>query len=286
MDKQFALYGCGKAGLSVALALKAGGWKVAGCDSRTEKSRQLGAQWLACPAIKIPDGLPPGVPLMIGVPEGALGETDHKIGGDDPYIAGRVIFHLSGALPSRILNFCRLSGAKVGSLHPLMILPDPLTGARNLKSATFAIEGRDEAVAVLKEMALSISGKLFILSVKGKTLYHIAAVLASNYIISLLTESEQLLERAGVPEEESLKAFQSLVEATVKNFYSEGPVQALTGPVERGELQMVGAHLRALSKLPRSKTLYKTMTLKTIEIARRKHPGRAEIYDELEKLVQ
>jgi predicted short-subunit dehydrogenase-like oxidoreductase (DUF2520 family) len=286
MDRKFALMGCGKAGLSVALALKAGGWKIEGCGSRTQKSRELGSQWLACPEMKIPEELPPDIPLMIGVPEGALGEVDKKVMDGDPHISGRVIFHLSGALPSRILNFCRLSGAKVGSLHPLMILPDPLTGARNLRNATFAIEGREEAVATLKDMALSISGKFFILPVKGKTLYHIAAVTASNSIIALLSQSLELLEKAGVPEEESFKAFQSLVEVTVRNFYSEGPVQALTGPVERGELKMISSHLHALSKWQKSKELYRIMALNTLEIARKKHPDRSGIYNELEKLLQ
>ena len=286
MNRHFALYGCGRAGLSVALALKSVGWKVVGCDSRSDKSRELGAQWLACPTLRIPAELPPGVPLMLGVPEGSLGEADYMLADSDKNIAGRVVFHLSGALPSRILNFCRLSGARVGSMHPLMILPDPLTGARNLKTATFAIEGRQEAVALLKEMAFAVSGKMFILSVRGKTLYHIAAVTASNYVIGLLAEAEGLLMKAGVPEEESLKAFQSLVEATVKNFFSEGPVQALTGPVERGEVEMIGSHLRALAKTPASKALYSTMARKTLEIAKKKNPGRGEIYSELEKLLE
>lgn len=285
MSKQFALYGCGKAGLSVALALRSAGWRVFGCDSRSERSRELGSQWLACPAINIPTDVPPGIPIMMGVPEGVLGDADYRIADNDKHIAGRIVFHLSGALPSRALNLCRLSGAKVGSLHPLMILPDPLTGARNLKTATFAIEGREEAVSLLKEIAWAISGKMFILSVRGKTLYHIAAVTASNHLISLLAESEELLMKAGVPEEESLKAFQSLVEATVKNFFSEGPVQALTGPVERGEVQMIGSHLRALSKTPGSQALYKAVARKTLEIARKKHPERLEIYAELEKLL-
>ncbi len=38
MDKCLALVGCGKAGLSLALALKSAGWEVAGCLSRTPES--------------------------------------------------------------------------------------------------------------------------------------------------------------------------------------------------------------------------------------------------------
>jgi predicted short-subunit dehydrogenase-like oxidoreductase (DUF2520 family) len=285
MDKKFALYGCGKAGLSVALALKSQGYEVVGCDSRSLNSREMGSQWLACPIIKIPEEVREDIPIMIGVSEDAIPEVDILMGKSE-YVSERVIFHLSGALPSRSLNRCRLSGAKVGSLHPLMILPDPLTGARNLRNATFAIEGREQAVALLKEMAVAISGKFFIIPVKGKTLYHIAAVNASNNLVALLAESMYLLEVAGVPRTETGKAFQSLVEITVKNFYSEGPVQVLTGPVERGNLKMVEAHLRTLSKLPKSKEIYRILCLRALEIAREKHPDRGEIYKELEKLLK
>lgn len=284
MDRTFALYGCGKAGLSVSLALLSQGYKIVGCDSRSEKSREMGAQWLSCPKIKIPEELPPQVPLMLGVSENALLEVDTRIG-EAKYVANRVVFHLSGALPSRILNKCRLTGAIVGSLHPLMILPDPLTGARNLKNATFAIEGREKAVEILKKMAIAISGKFFILPVRGKTLYHISAVIAANYLVALLAESEELLEKAGVSHADSLRAFQSLVEMTVKNYYSEGAVPSLTGPVERGDINMIKNHLAALSKIPQSRNLYKVLAQNTLLLARQKHPERKEVFDELEKLL-
>lgn len=284
MDKKLAIYGCGKAALSLALALKSQGYEIVGCDSRSEESRKRGVQWLACPTIKIPEELPPNIPLMVGVSENAISEIDSLIG-ESRYVSERVVFHLSGALPSRALNRCRLTGAKVGSLHPLMILPDPLTGARNLRNATFAIEGRTQAVDFLKKLAMAISGKYFIVPVKGKTLYHISAVFAANYLVTLLAESESLLEKAGVSHSDSLRAFQSLVEMTVKNYYSEGPVQSLTGPVERGEINMIKSHLTALSKIPESKKLYKILMQNTLNLARQKHPERKEIYDELEKLI-
>lgn len=284
MDKKIAIYGCGKAALSVALALKSQGYEIVGCDSRSEESRNWGVQWLACPKIKIPSELPPKVPLMIGVPENAIAETDAFIG-EARYVSERVVFHLSGALPSRALNRCRLTGAKVGSLHPLMILPDPLTGARNLRTATFAIEGREQAVDVLKKMAMAISGKYFIVPVRGKTLYHISAVFAANYLVTLLSESEAILEKAGVSKGDTLRAFQSLVEMTVKNYYSEGAVQSLTGPVERGDINMIKTHLAALAKIPNTRKLYKVLAQETLNLAREKHPERKQIYDALEKLI-
>jgi predicted short-subunit dehydrogenase-like oxidoreductase (DUF2520 family) len=285
MDKTFALFGCGKAGISVSLALKSAGWTVAGCGSRGLASAEAGAQWLACPVLRIPEELPPGTPLMLGVPEQALPEVDHEIASRDEAIQGRVIFHLSGAVPSRVLTRCRIKGAKVGSLHPLMILPDPLSGALALRSATFAVEGRPEALAVIRAMALAISGKCIALSPHSKVLYHAAAVTAANHLVALLWESQALLARAGVRPEEALPAFQSLVEGTVKNVYSAGPVASLTGPVERGDIGMVRNHLSALKRWPQSRERYRVMALAAVALARHRHPERSLDYDALEKLL-
>ncbi len=285
MDRTFALFGCGKAGISVALALKSAGWTVSGCGSRTPASAQAGSQWLACPVLRIPEDLPPNVPLMIGVPEQALSEVDREIASQDQAIQGRVVFHLSGAAPSRVLTRCRMRGAKVGSLHPLMVLPDPLAGALALRSATFAVEGRPEALAVIRAMALSISGKCVALSPHSKVLYHAAAATAANHLVALLWESQTLLALAGVRPEEALPAFQALVEGTVKNVYSAGPVASLTGPVERGDIGMVKNHLSALKRWPESRERYRVMALATVALARRRHPERNLDYDALEEIL-
>jgi len=287
MDKNvFALVGCGKAGLSVALALKSAGWRVVGCDSRNPESAQLGRQWLDCPPVVVPQELPEGVPLMIGVPEQALPEVDRRMASVDPHIHGRVVFHLSGAVPSRVLTRCRMKGARVGSLHPLMILPDPLAGALALRRATFAIEGRPEAVAILKEMATSVSGKCFAISPHAKVLYHAAAVTAANHLVALLWESQVLLERAGAPPQDALPAFEQMVEATARSVFAAGAVNTITGPVERGDLDTVFNHLRSLKRWPESRERYRVMALGALALARRRHPEReAAVYDALEKLL-
>jgi len=188
---------------------------------------------------------------------------------EDLYLVDRVIIHLSGAVPSRVLEACRLRGASVGSLHPIMALPDPLTGAKRLRSATFAIEGRPAAVEVMKAIAQALSGRYFTLSPRGKTLYHAACVVASNHA------------DPGV----AFPAFQALVEGTVQNFYTQGPVGALTGPIERGDLETIKAHVQALKRMPEARDRYRALALKALELARKKHPEREEAYATLANLL-
>ncbi len=285
MDRCLALVGCGKAGLSLALALKSAGWEVAGCLSRTRESTERGAQWLASSALGSLGHIPEEATLVLGIPEAAFSDVDRQIASEDPHLKGRVILHLSGSLPSRALEICRLRGASVGSFHPIMTLPDPLTGARGLRSATFAIEGRPAAVQVMRAMAQTLSGKFFTLSPRGKTLYHAAAVVASNHILTLLADSQDLLVKAGVAPSAAHEAFQALAAGTVENFYAAGAVAAITGPVERGDGRTVKNHLQALKRWPKELERYLIMAMGVLDLARLKHPDRQGAYDALAKLL-
>jgi predicted short-subunit dehydrogenase-like oxidoreductase (DUF2520 family) len=285
MDRKLVLVGCGKAGLSLALALKHAGWEISGCLSRTSESAARGAQWLACPVLASVNLVPAGAVFVLGVPEGAFSEVDRSIATGDPHIEGRIVLHLSGALPSRALEICRLRGASVGSFHPIMTLPDPLTGARRLKGATFAIEGRPAAVEAMRAMVQSLSAKWFTLSPRGKTLYHTAAVVASNHVHVLLADSQELLVKAGVDPVAAHEAFHALVDGTVANFYAGGAVAAMTGPVERGDARTVKNHLLALKRWPQVRERYRIQALGALELARKKHPERGEAYDTLAKLL-
>ncbi len=285
MDKTIALIGCGKAGLSVALALKREGWLVVGCASRGSESEKRGSEWLNCRILGSFSEIPTGAIVVLGVPEAALKTVDAKLAMEDTHLKDRVVVHLSGGLPARVLEECRLSGASVGSMHPIMALPDPLTGAIRLKKATFALEGRFKAVSAMQAMAHSMSGTYFILSTRGKTLYHAAAVVASNHLVALLADSEEMLKLAGGDMKVGWPAFQSLVEGTVANFYAAGSVASLTGPVERGDLEMVKTHLQSLKRWPHLMERYRIMALATVDIAKKRHPERSDELQALAKLL-
>jgi predicted short-subunit dehydrogenase-like oxidoreductase (DUF2520 family) len=285
MDNRLALIGCGKAGLSVSLALKSAGWEVVGCISRTAQSTEQGQQWLACPALTSVGEIPEGTVILVGVSEASFNEVDRRIAVEDRHLAGRVILHLSGALPARALEICRLRGASVGSLHPLVTLPDPITGARALRGATFAIEGRPAAVEAMRAMTQSLFAKSITLSPRGKALYHAAAVMASNHILVLLADTKEMLVGAGVDPSEAQEAFHNLTQCTVDNVFAGGAVSAITGPVERADLGTVKNHLQALKRWPQRRERYRVLALGALELARQRNPEREEAYDELAKLL-
>jgi hypothetical protein len=82
---------------------------------------------------------------------------------------------------------------------------------------------------------------------------------------------------AGFEEESALRALQPLVSGTVDNVGRLGTTKALTGPIVRGDVETVRAHVEALRGLPDGELqLYRALGRHTLEIARRRGTLSAE----------
>jgi predicted short-subunit dehydrogenase-like oxidoreductase (DUF2520 family) len=82
---------------------------------------------------------------------------------------------------------------------------------------------------------------------EGKPLYHAAAVVASNFLVTLMGAALRLIQQAGVSPEEAFAVLNPLIEGTLANIERVGIHQALTGPVVRGDVQTVEAHIQAIA---------------------------------------
>lgn len=211
---QLHIVGPGRAGRSLALALRAAGWpepRFFGRDDALE-SAGIGADVVV---IATPDDL-------IARVAAALPATD------------AVVVHLSG---SRGLG--ELGGhARVGALHPLVALPDPVTGADRLRGAWFATAGDP----IVERLVAALGGRSFPVADEDRASYHAAAVVASNHLVALLGQAERITAIAGVP----FDAILDLAEGSLANVRALGPSAALTGPAARGDEDTIRRHLAAL----------------------------------------
>jgi predicted short-subunit dehydrogenase-like oxidoreductase (DUF2520 family) len=80
-----------------------------------------------------------------------------------------------------------------------------------------------------------------------------------------------LAAAAGEDGDSALRALEPLVRTAVESVFEQGPVAALTGPIERGDAGTVRLHLEALASTPRRiQDLYRAAGLQTLDVARRK----------------
>lgn len=224
---------------------------------------------------------PPPTGILIAVPDSEIPGTAARLSAL-PLPAGVPVVHTSGVMGSEVLAPLSLAGHPVGSVHPLAAVADPRTGAERLRGAWFATEGDAAAVRLGEHIAGAAGGRTLRVDPGGKPLYHAAAVVASNYVVTLLALAERLATQAGADPASAREALVGLATGAVRNIQPDGPAAALTGPIARGDAETVAAHLAELSGSDRA--LYSVLARATLELARSGGLG-PDAADRLERMM-
>jgi predicted short-subunit dehydrogenase-like oxidoreductase (DUF2520 family) len=128
-----------------------------------------------------------------------------------------------------------------------------------LPGATFAAEAGDGwLMACLGDIVTALNGTILRLNTGDKALYHAALVIASNYSVVLYDVALRILTGHSDDQMAIRSALDSLLDGTVRNIQQYGPVEALTGPLVRGDTGTIADHLEALARFdPQIAALYR-----------------------------
>ena len=97
-------------------------------------------------------------------------------------------------------------------------------------------------------MALALEGRWIKLGAGDKAAYHTAAVMSSNYLVTLVKLAADLWDSFGIPREQAIQALLPLLKGTINNIENLGVPNALTGPIARGDIGTVQIHLNTLKE--------------------------------------
>jgi len=187
-------------------------------------------------------------------------------------LTGAVVFHCSGAKASAALQAAHAGGALVASVHPIRSFADPQQVARAFAGTFCGVEGDAAALALLGPAFEAIGARLVPIDGAAKTVYHAAAVFASNYLTTVLDAALRAYQAAGIPEAVARELAQPLAAETLANVFRLGPAAALSGPVARGDLATVARQEQALLDWDEATgRLYGALVPLTTDLARRKH---------------
>jgi predicted short-subunit dehydrogenase-like oxidoreductase (DUF2520 family) len=267
--------GAGKAGRALAHAMRVGGVDVVGMHGRK-------------PEIGITSGAWPATLALVSVV--LVTVRDAELDGvlrdllSAPLGAGAVVLHASGTAEPPALDLLRARGHPGGTFHPLLPLTDPTRTAEQLRRAWIGIDGDEGARAVSRELAAAIGARVLEIPAGGKARYHAAAVIASNFPIVLLALATRVLTSAGVDEEAARGALGTLLTAAAENVSALAPSAALTGPVARGDVETVRAHLEALADAPEVLEVYRTLSREALPLAESAGADRVRL-EELRRLL-
>ena len=200
---------------------------------------------------------------------------------------GQYAVHCSGSDSADILEPARAHGARVGVFHPLQTFASTERAVENIPGSTFALEAEEPLLSTLKEMATAIGGHWIELKASDKVIYHVAAVMACNYMVTIMKLASDLWQSFGYDTNQATQALLPLVRATVHNLEALGIPQGLTGPVARGDVGTVKKHIKALQSVsPDILAVYRYLGLQTIPIALAKGGISAEQAMELEAIMK
>jgi predicted short-subunit dehydrogenase-like oxidoreductase (DUF2520 family) len=148
---------------------------------------------------------------------------------------GPFVGHCSGA--------CRLDVLEphnAFSVHPLMTVVPGHTSFDGAGAAVAASTSR--ALAFAASVARALGMRPLAISDEDRAVYHAAASIASNFLVTLEAAAERVAATAGIERQ----LLGPLVRATVENWIALGGQGALTGPVARGDEETVAAQRAAI----------------------------------------
>ncbi len=277
--------GAGTVGTALAIRLSHKGYRVAAVSSRSRNSAEKLAQAVSgCQALDSNQAVADTAELVfITTPDDNIAPLAAEI----KWHAGQSVVHCSGADSTEILEPARRQGAGTGVLHPLQTFASTEQAIENMPGSTFALEAEEPLLSVLKEMATALGGQWIELKAKDKVLYHAAAVIACNYLVTLVKLATDLWQAFNIPPQQATQALLPLLRGTINNIDAVGIPKCLTGPIARGDSGTVKKHLAALEKAaPDILPAYRELGRQTIPIARAKGRINGRQAQELEDILK
>jgi predicted short-subunit dehydrogenase-like oxidoreductase (DUF2520 family) len=277
---KFSIIGCGRTGINLAVYLTKAGFIPTGFFSRSRASAEKAKRAVDNNGQifdKAEDTCQNSEVLFITTPDDTIESVCADIAAKKGFKQGMSVFHLSGALSSEILFKAQSQSSNktdisIGSIHPLQSFTPYEKGQKSpFEGINISVEGTENAVATGEIIVAALKANYFTIPTEAKMLYHAAAVVASNYLVTIENFAINLFKQADLSEKKAYEILEPLIMGTLNNIKAKGSIEALTGPIARGDAAIVSNHIKAIEKdMPVFTPLYKAMGIYTLDIARQR----------------
>ncbi len=252
------IVGVGRAGRGIAVAARAAGLEVVLVD----RTRVVDA-----PARTHDDAIRAAPLLLLAMQDTQLDPALRAIHALRTDVGPAVVLQVSGSAEPAFRARMESSGHHYGTFHPLLPLGDPAIAVARFRGAVIGVEGDHPARSAAAALATALGATTIEIPAADRAAYHAAAVLASNFPVALAALAESLLHRIGVSDDEAHRAVRVLMAASVDNLtVATRAIDALTGPMVRGDGATVRGHVRALAESPTAHAAYIALSTATIEL--------------------
>jgi predicted short-subunit dehydrogenase-like oxidoreductase (DUF2520 family) len=268
LKRRIAFIGAGRLGQTLALACSAAGLDVVAVASRSAASAEsLAGRLPACRAMAAAEAVAAADLVFLSVPDDAIASLAAAL----PWGPDKCAVHCSGATELDALAVAAAAGAQVGGFHPLQIFSDPTRALALLAGSAVAIEVGAESAALsteLNDLARLLQMNPLRLQPGTRAAYHGAASFAASFLLSMLDEASRVWAQIGLPPEAALQALLPLARGTLDAAAARGLAGALSGPISRGDVGVVAAHLQAFDRLGGAHgEFYRSLACRQLDLA-------------------
>ena len=272
----------GRVGAALGFALERAGHVVVACSAVSHASRERARRRLPDTAIlPVHEVAARGELVLLAVPDAELASVVSGLAATQAVRPKTIVVHTSGANGIGVLAPLTEQGCLPLAVHPAMTFTGSDEDIERLPDSCFGITAADDVgYAIGQSLVLEIGGEPFRVREDARTLYHAALAHAGNHIVTVVADAveslraalwgQELLGQALVddaPGSIAERVIGPLTRAAVENTLQRGQA-ALTGPVARGDADVVAAHLRALTEVdPQLAKAYRTNSLRTAQRA-------------------
>ncbi|HEX7738472.1 MAG TPA: DUF2520 domain-containing protein [Marmoricola sp.] len=238
---RIGVVGAGRVGAVLAAALRAAGHEVVSVAGESTASRSRAAALLpGVPMAKPTDVARSCDLLLLTVPDDMLANVVTSLVGAGAIRAGQVVCHTSGRHGLSVLAPAVAIGARPIAMHPAMTFTGTAVDLDRLSGCVFGFTTEPVERALAEALIADLHGVAMFVPEERRTLYHAALAHGANHLVTLVSQAMGLLTAAGA--EDPAATLRPLLTAALDNALDQGDA-ALTGPIVRGDVNTVRAHL-------------------------------------------
>lgn len=241
---RIGVIGAGRVGAVVAAALRSSGHEIVAAAAESTLSRERAQVLLpGVPIFKPTEVARRSDLLLLTVPDDMLENVATTLVGAGAIREGMRVMHTSGRHGLMVLDVVRSVGAHPMAIHPAMTFTGTVVDLARLPGCVFGVTVDEADRAEAASIVGDVGGTPMWVAEENRILYHAGMAHGANHLITLVAQSMDLLARAGAPDPTSV--LRPLLTAALENALAQGD-GGLTGPIVRGDVNTVRAHVAAL----------------------------------------
>lgn len=258
--------GAGRVGAVLAAALRRAGHEIVATAGESDASRgRIAALLPGVRVAKPTDVARASELLLLTVPDDMLANVVTVLSHSGAIHEGQVVVHTSGRHGLAVLEPARAVGARTIAMHPAMTFTGTDVDLPRLAGCVFGITAEPGDRELAEALVADLGGRPMWVPEDRRTMYHAGLAHGANHLVTLVSEAMEILSAAGA--EDPAATLRPLLTAALDNALEHGDA-ALTGPIVRGDVETVRAHVADLAaNAPQTLSSYVAMARATLDRA-------------------